>query len=166
MHIPQDLDMNDAKHVKEEDLSTASPQDVGPHQSTWFQASKGTTSERTMSQQGSEYSEHREHIRQPRYPLLDFFFPIPSLSTVPSLHTTFCRLTGPPLNLRTPTEAGLPAPAPVSDDPEGPAPVSDVGVPVVVSVREPWLACWVFGRKDVDIEYGTSPTCGYESAGR
>ena len=39
--------------------------------------------------------------------LFDFFFPIPSLSTVSSVHMTLCLLAGAPLNFNTPTVFAL-----------------------------------------------------------
>lgn len=60
--------------------------------------------------------------------LFDFFLPMPSLSTVSSVHITLC-LLGPPLSFNTPT-GGLLGLLAV----EGPA--SDAGVGVIVIVRD------------------------------
>jgi len=58
------------------------------------------------------------------------------LSTVSSLHTTFCRLEGPPLSFNTPT--GSDGPASFES-----GPVPRAGVAVCVSVLEPDSGCVV-----------------------
>lgn len=71
--------------------------------------------------------------------LLLFFLPSPSLSTVPSCHTTLLSLVGPPRNLSTPSgRRSFCLPPGVSSEELAPrSSPSDVGTSWIVIVREP-----------------------------